>query len=51
MLLARGRLDDRRRARDLLASARTTAEALGMTRLHERARLADVEPAGPRTAG
>jgi len=45
MLLARGRPGDRERARDLLASARTTAEALGMTRLCERVRLAGVEPA------
>jgi DNA-binding SARP family transcriptional activator/tetratricopeptide (TPR) repeat protein len=33
MLMARGRAEDRGRARDLLASAHATAEALGMTRL------------------
>jgi DNA-binding SARP family transcriptional activator len=48
MLMARGRADDRARARELLASARATAEALGMTRLSERVRLASVEPAAPR---
>ena len=47
MLMARGRADDRTRARDLLASARATAEALGMTRLSDRVRLAEVEPAAP----
>jgi DNA-binding SARP family transcriptional activator len=45
MLLARGRAGDRARARDLLATARATAEALGMTRLSERVRLAEAEPA------
>jgi hypothetical protein len=33
MLMARGRDEDCDRARDLLASAHSTAEALGMTRL------------------
>jgi hypothetical protein len=33
MLMARGRAEDRDRARELLASAHATAEALGMTRL------------------
>jgi hypothetical protein len=47
MLLARGRPGDRARAGDLLAIARATAEALGMTRLSERARLAGAEPAAP----
>jgi DNA-binding SARP family transcriptional activator/tetratricopeptide (TPR) repeat protein len=36
MLMARGRAEDRERARDLLASAQATADALGMTRLIER---------------
>ena len=35
MLMARGRPEDGDRARDLLASAQATAEALGMTRLSE----------------
>jgi DNA-binding SARP family transcriptional activator len=45
MLMARGHAADR--ARDLLASARATAEALGMTRLAERVRLTELEPAAP----
>ena len=47
MLMARGRADDRARASDLLATARATAEALGMTRLSERVRLAEEGAAAP----
>jgi len=45
MLMARGGTEDRARARDLLTSAATTAEALGMTHLSERVRLAGLEHA------
>ena len=45
MLMARGHADDR--ARELLASARATAEALGMTRLSERVSLTELESAAP----
>jgi tetratricopeptide (TPR) repeat protein len=45
MLLARGRPGDCVRARELLTSARMAADALGMTHLSERVRLAEAEPA------
>jgi DNA-binding SARP family transcriptional activator/tetratricopeptide (TPR) repeat protein len=48
MLIARGRADDRDRARELLAHAHAPAEGLGMTRLCERVRLAEAESTLPR---
>jgi hypothetical protein len=49
MLLARGHAGDSARARDLLANSQATAEALGMSRLSRRVRLAGLELATPRT--